>query len=106
MARKKATSDINIVEVDRSTTEVQPASWYNTAHAQAIDKWRVWPRMLITLYGVMFYKVTDWFMSLPDPTNAQSAFVSVVVGAGAAWFGLYCGSGGQQPSSSRKKGVK
>ena len=49
--------------------------------------------MLITLYGVMFYKVTDWFMTLPDPTNAQSAFVSVVVGAGAAWFGLYCGSG-------------
>ena len=98
MARKKATSDINIVEVDRSTTEVQPASWYNTAHADAIDKWRIWPRMLITLYGVMFYKVTDWFMTLPDPTNAQSAFVSVVVGAGAAWFGLYCGSG----SSSKK----
>ena len=98
MARKKATSDINIVEVDRSTTEVQPASWYNQAHAQAIDKWRVWPRMLITLYGVMLYKVTDWFMTLPDPTNAQSAFVSVVVGAGAAWFGLYCGSG----SSSKK----
>ena len=98
MARKKANSDINIVEVDRSTTEVQPASWYNQAHAQAIDKWRVWPRLLITLYGVMFYRVTDWFMTLPDPTNAQSAFVSVVVGAGAAWFGLYCGSG----SSSKK----
>ena len=96
MARKKATSDINIVEVDRSTTEVQPASWYNQAHAQAIDKWRVWPRMLITLYGVMFYKTTDWFMTLSDPTNAQSAFVSVVVGAGAAWFGLYCGSGGNK----------
>ena len=101
MARKKANPDINIVEVDRSPTEVQPASWYNTAHAQAIDKSRVWPRMLITLYGVMFYKVTDWFMTLPDPTNAQSAFVSVIVGAGAAWFGLYCGSGG-----SSKKEVK
>ena len=30
-------------------------------------------------------------MQLPDPTNAQSAFVSVIVGAGAAWFGLYVG---------------
>ena len=49
--------------------------------------------MLITLYGIMFYRVTEWFMTLPEPTNAQSAFVSVVVGAGAAWFGLYCGSG-------------
>ena len=87
------TSTVNIVEVDRSTTEA--ASWYNAAHAQAIDKWRIWPRLLITLYGVMFYQTTAWFMSLPDPTNAQSAFVSVIVGAGAAWFGLYVGSGGK-----------
>ena len=95
MARKKTESDttVNIVEVDRSTTET--ASWYNAAHAQAIDKWRIWPRLLITLYGVMFYQTTAWFMSLPDPTNAQSAFVSVIVGAGAAWFGLYVGSGGK-----------
>ena len=95
MARKKVESDttVNIVEVDRSTTEA--ASWYNASHAQAIDKWRIWPRLLITLYGVMFYQTTAWFMSLPDPTNAQSAFVSVIVGAGAAWFGLYVGSGGK-----------
>jgi len=84
---------VTIVEVDRSTTEVESASWYNQVSAEAIDKWRIWPRMLITLYGVMFYTVCDWFMSLPNPTNAQSAFVSVIVGAGAAWFGLYCGSG-------------
>ena len=94
MALKETdTSTVNIVEVDRSTTEA--ASWYNAAHAQAIDKWRIWPRLLITLYGVMFYQTTAWFMSLPDPTNAQSAFVSVIVGAGAAWFGLYVGSGGK-----------
>jgi len=94
MAQKETdTSTVNIVEVDRSTTEA--ASWYNAAHAQAIDKWRIWPRLLITLYGVMFYQTTAWFMSLPDPTNAQSAFVSVIVGAGAAWFGLYVGSGGK-----------
>ena len=100
MARKS--DPVTIVEVDRSTTEVEPASWYNSAHAQAIDKWRIWPRMLITLYVVMFYKVTDWFIKLHDPTNAQSAFVSVVVGAGAAWFGLYCGSGGSSESKGKK----
>ena len=94
MAQKETdTSTVNIVEVDRSTTEA--ASWYNAAHAQAIDKWRIGPRLLITLYGVMVYQTTAWFMSLPDPTNAQSAFVSVIVGAGAAWFGLYVGSGGK-----------
>jgi hypothetical protein len=34
-----------------------------------------------------------WFMSLSDPSMAQAGFVSTVVGAGAAWFGLYVGSG-------------
>src|SRR6056300_1293042 len=67
----------------------QNKTWYNLA--EGFDKWRVFPRLLITLYGYAFYKTTEWFMTLPDPTNAQSAFVSVIVGAGAAWFGLYVG---------------
>ena len=62
---------------------------------EQFDKWRVFPRFLITLYGVAFWRTTEWFMSLPEPTNAQSAFVSVVVGAGAAWFGLYVGGSKQ-----------
>ncbi len=91
MAKKDG---VTIVEVDRSTTEVEAGSWYNnTKGLDMIDRLRIWPRMLITLYGFMFYHVCEWFMTLPAPTNAQSAFVSVVVGAGAAWFGLYCGSG-------------
>lgn len=28
-------------------------------------------------------------MDLPDPTNAQAGFVSVIVGAGAGFFGVY-----------------
>ena len=39
-----------------------------------------------------FWTTTQWFMALPDPNNAQAGFVSVVVGAGAAWFGLYVNS--------------
>ena len=58
---------------------------------ERLSAWRIFPRLLITLYGVAFWRTTEWFMQLPDPTNAQSAFVSVVVGAGAAWFGLYVG---------------
>ena len=58
---------------------------------QRLTAWRIFPRLLITLYGFSFYRTTEWFMNLPDPTNAQSAFVSVIVGAGATWFGLYVG---------------
>ena len=54
-----------------------------------LDKWRIWPRLIITLYGVAFYRTTEWFMALPDPTNAQSGFVSVIVGAGAGFYGIY-----------------
>ena len=56
------------------------------------DEWRPIPRLLVALYGLMCYRVTEWFMQLPEPTGAQSAFVSVIIGAAAAWFGLYVNS--------------
>ena len=96
MARAKTSDKVNIIEVDRSTTEVEATSWYNAITSTKIDKWRIWPRGLITLYGVMFWRTTEWFMAIPEPTAPQSAFVSVIVGAGAAWFGLYVGSGSKK----------
>tara|TARA_R110000787_G_scaffold194339_1_gene305920 strand:+ start:181 stop:378 length:198 start_codon:yes stop_codon:yes gene_type:complete len=45
--------------------------------------------MLILSYMLVFYQTCTWFMNLPDPNNAQAGFVSVIVGAGAAWFGIY-----------------
>ena len=59
------------------------------------DKLRVFPRVFITVYIIMFWRVTEWFMALPEPNNAQAGLVSVVVGAGAAWFGLYVNSTGK-----------
>ena len=41
-------------------------------------------------------------MALPAPNNAQAGFVSVVVGAGAAWFGLYVNSGGVKKAPKKK----
>ena len=32
-------------------------------------------------------------MNLPSPSLEQSGLISIVVGAGAAWFGLYAGTG-------------
>ena len=56
---------------------------------ERLDAWRIIPRALILAYMIVFYQTCDWFMNLADPNNAQAGFVSVVVGAGAAWFGLY-----------------
>ena len=56
---------------------------------ELLNRWRIWPRLIITLYGLAFYRTTEWFMALEEPTNAQSAFVSVIIGAGAGFFGIY-----------------
>ena len=56
------------------------------------DRLRLFPRAFISMYIYILYQVTDWFMTLSDPNMAQAGLVSVVVGAGAAWFGLYVNS--------------
>jgi len=60
---------------------------------EMLDNWRLIPRLLIFMYAIVFYQTMNWFMLLENPNNAQAGFVSVIVGAGAAWFGLYVNSG-------------
>ena len=60
--------------------------------AKAVDQWRIFPRLFLSVYIYLLYKVTIWFMNLPTPTFEQSGLVAIVVGAGAAWFGLYAGT--------------
>ena len=66
--------------------------------AQAVDSWRIFPRMFLTVYIVLLYKCTIWFMALETPSFEQSGLISIVVGAGAAWFGLYAGTTGSSKS--------
>lgn len=63
---------------------------------EQLDAWRVVPRILVLMYGIMVWQICTWYMALPDPSGAQSAFVSTVVGASAGWFGLYVNSGGKR----------
>lgn len=62
--------------------------------ARAFDAWRIFPRAFIGAYIYLLVEVVLWFMDLQDPNMNQAALVSVVVGAGAAWFGLYVNSRG------------
>ncbi len=64
--------------------------WVDMAYA--VDRWRIFPRLFITTYIYLLYAVVMWYMELSTPTIEQSGLVSIVVGAGAAWFGLYTGS--------------
>ena len=58
-----------------------------------IDAYRIFPRAFLSVYIYLLYFCTMWFMALEAPTFEQSGLISIVVGAGAAWFGLYVGSG-------------
>jgi len=57
-----------------------------------IDAWRIFPRAFLGIYMFLLYYCTMWFMDLQDPSFEQSGLISIVVGAGAAWFGLYAGT--------------
>jgi len=60
--------------------------------AQAVDAWRIIPRAFLGIYMYLLYYTVMWFMDLPNPTFEQSGLISIVVGSGAAWFGLYAGT--------------
>ena len=78
------------------TQPVSQTGWLWVA-PDYFSRWRIFPRLFISMYIYLLYEVTTWFMALPDPNIAQSGLVSVVVGAGAAWFGLYVNSTGHNP---------
>jgi hypothetical protein len=89
-ATKKVKLDL---EVDTSVKDLGPNPYAKIIHlARAVDAWRIFPRLFLTVYIILLYKTVIWYMELPDPTMEQSGLISVVVGAGAAWFGLYTGS--------------
>ena len=69
--------------------------------AQAVDSWRIFPRAFLTVYIFLLYYSVMWFMDLPEPSFEQSGLISIVVGTGAAWFGLYAGTNN---SSKKFKG--
>ena len=71
---------------------------------EILDRLRLFPRLFITVYIWMFYDVVQWFMALEVPTNQQAGLVSIIVGAGAAWFGLYTNS--SKSKSDFSKGGK
>jgi hypothetical protein len=85
---------VNIeLEVDTNLTDSSKNRYQTLIDlAKAIDSWRIFPRIFITTYIFLLYKVVIWYMDLASPTMEQSGLVSIVVGAGAAWFGLYTGS--------------
>jgi len=89
--KQKITVDL---EVDTSIKDLGINPYAKLIHmARAIDAWRIFPRLFLTVYIILLYKCVIWYMNLAQPSMEQSGLISIVVGAGAAWFGLYAGTG-------------
>lgn len=99
----KKTVQIDL-EVDTNTVNSATNPYQNWIHlAKAVDAWRIFPRLFLSVYIFLLYKTVLWYMDLLDPSMEQSGLISVIVGAGAAWFGLYAGT---SKSSSAFNGEK
>lgn len=93
------------VEIELDTTQKAPE--HNRFEpllqfADVIDAYRLFPRAFIGTYLYLLIETTKWFMTIPEPNASQAGLISVVVGAGAAWFGLYTSTG----SARKVKSIK
>ena len=59
--------------------------------AKYIDSLKILPRLMMLAVTVLTYQAVHWFMSLPDPSVAQSGLVSVCMGALTGCFGIWMG---------------
>ena len=98
MAMVREISDLkDQVRTLEDATNVNPhQKWIHLA--QAVDSWRIFPRVFLSVYIFLLYYSTMWFMALESPSLEQSGLISIIVGAGAAWFGLYAGTSGASKS--------
>ena len=89
--KKKLELDIDVTPQNLGDNPFQ--KWIHLA--RTVDAWIIFPRVFVSVYIVLLYKVVTWFMEIPEPNLEQAGLVSIVVGAMAAVFGIYAGTSGQ-----------
>ena len=87
------------LDIDTNINNTGANPYQKSIHlAKAVDAWRIFPRLFLSVYMFLLYYSTMWFMDLPEPSLEQSGIISIIVGAGAAWFGLYAGTSNSSKS--------
>ena len=87
------------LDIDTNINNTGANPYQKSIHlAKAVDAWRIFPRLFLSVYMFLLYYSTMWFMDLPEPSLEQSGLISIIVGAGAAWFVLYAGTSNSSKS--------
>lgn len=61
--------------------------WWNLP--AYVDRWRIFPRVFISVYMYLLYQTVTWFMALDAPTVEQAGLISVIFSVGGFWFNSY-----------------
>lgn len=93
MSQEKMDLDEDIVEVVEDAKLINRLRGWNLLVAEAIDAWRVVPRLLVASYAYACWRVIEWYMQLAAPTTQQAALVTTVIGAAAVIIGVYTNTG-------------
>jgi len=63
-----------------------------TLAMEKILAWKIMPRVMMLVMTIMYIRVIEWGMSLPDLSTQQSAMISVVSGAMTGTIAVWLGS--------------
>jgi len=61
--------------------------------ADVLNRYRFFPRLFALMFMYLQVEVAFWFMTLVDPSTAQSNFAMATGAASAAYFHFYVNSG-------------
>lgn len=61
--------------------------------AEAMDYFRLVPRLILISYSYLMYEVVQWFMLLKAPTTEQASLIVTLLGVAGAIIGLYQSGG-------------
>jgi hypothetical protein len=69
------------------TKKYENSIWWNIP--AYLDRWRIFPRIFISMYIYLLYETVTWFMALEVPTMEQAGLISVIFSVGGFWFNSY-----------------
>lgn len=61
--------------------------------AEALDYFRIVPRVILIAYSYIMYDIIQWFMVLEAPSTEQASLIITTIGVAGAIIGLYQNSG-------------
>ena len=59
---------------------------------ERVLKWQLLPRIMMIAVTVLTYQAVHWFMTIPDPSIAQSGLVPICMGALTGCFAVWLGN--------------